>query len=293
MKLTTKLLLLIWFATTTAHAQIASFQHVIVIVQENRTPDNLFQGLCTPPYGATTLCSTTPTGSQYNIQTNHWLDKHSTGGTINPTAVPLANQYDLSHAHSAFVKMCDANSATGACAMDGAGDISCSGICPPKPQFKFVSNSTAILNPYLNLATQYGWANYMFQTNQGPSFPAHQFLFGGTSAPSAADDAAGIFASENMSGTSRIAGCAAPTGTTVELINPSSGENQKVYPCFEHQTIADVLPPGFTWRYYTPSAGSIWTAPTRFSISASPLGRVEHAPGSSGPIMWTSRRRMC
>ena len=41
----------------------------------------------------------------------------------------------------------------------------------------------------------------MFQTNQGPSFPAHQFLFGGTSAPSAADDAAGIFASENMSNT--------------------------------------------------------------------------------------------
>ena len=23
-----------------------SFQHVIVVVQENRTPDNLFQGLC-------------------------------------------------------------------------------------------------------------------------------------------------------------------------------------------------------------------------------------------------------
>jgi phospholipase C len=273
MKLTAKLLLLIWLAITTAHAQIASFQHVIVIVQENRTPDNLFQGLCTPPYGATTLCSTTPTGSQYNIQTNHWLDKHSTGGTINPTAVPLANQYDLSHAHSAFVKMCDANSATGACAMDGAGDISCSGICPPKPQFKFVSNSTAILNPYLNLATQYGWANYMFQTNQGPSFPAHQFLFGGTSAPSAADDAAGIFASENMSGTSRIAGCAAPTGTTVELINPSSGENQKVYPCFEHQTMADVLPPGFTWRYYTPSAGSIWTAPNA----------IQHICQSTGP----------
>ena len=29
-----------------APAQITSFQHVIVIVQENRTPDNLFQGLC-------------------------------------------------------------------------------------------------------------------------------------------------------------------------------------------------------------------------------------------------------
>ena len=40
----------------------------------------------------------------------------------------------------------------------------------------------------------------MFQTNQGPSFPAHQFLFGGTSAPNAGDDHVGIFASENMGG---------------------------------------------------------------------------------------------
>ena len=76
----------------------------------------------------------------------------------------------------------------------------------------------------------------MFQTNQGPSFPAHQFLFGGTSAPSAADDAVGIYASENMSGTGKTAGCTAELGTTVELINPAS-ENNKIYPCFEHQTM--------------------------------------------------------
>jgi len=273
MKLAAGISLLVCLGTTAAHGQIASFQHVIVIVQENRTPDNLFQGLCKPPRGSKTVCSTTPTGSQYNVQTSNWLDKHSTGGTIHPTTIPLANQYDLSHAHSAFVKMCDADPATGACTMDGAGDISCSGSCPPKPQFKFVSNADGILNPYLELARQYGWANYMFQTNQGPSFPAHQFLFGGTSAPSAADDAAGIFASENMSGASSIAGCTAPAGTTVALINPSGGENQKVYPCFEHQTMADLLPLGFTWRYYAPSAGSIWTAPNA----------IQHICQSSGP----------
>ena len=156
--------------------------------------------------------------------------------------------------------MCDTDPATGACKMDGAGDIKCSGTCPTKPQFRFVDNSQGIVNPYLDLATQYGFANYMFQTNQGPSFPAHQFLFGGTSAPSAADDAAGIFASENMSGTSNTAGCTAPAGTTVQLIDPT-GENRKIYPCFEHATMPDVLPPAITWRYYAPSAGSIWTAP--------------------------------
>jgi phospholipase C len=263
----------VWFCTSLANAQVSNFQHVIVIVQENRTPDNLFQGLCVAPFGSANSCSPTPSASQYNIQTNNWLDKKSSTGVIQPADVALANKYDLSHAHSAFVAMCDADPSTGACKMDGAAGIPCSGRCALNPQFRFVPNAAGILNPYLFLATQYGWANYMFQTNQGPSFPAHQFLFGGTSAPSAADDAAGIFASENMSGTSKTAGCTAPAGTTVELINPNGGENQKVYPCFEHRTMADILPPGFSWRYYAPSAGSIWTAPNA----------IQHICESSGP----------
>jgi phospholipase C len=137
--------------------------------------------------------------------------------------------------------------------MDGAGDIHCSGTCLTTPQFKFVNNSTGILDPYLELATQYGWANYMFQTNQGPSFPAHQFVFGGTSAPNAADDAAGIFAAENMSGTRGPAGCIALAGTFVRLVTPS-GENQTIYPCFEHQTMADLFDSsGVSWKYYAPA----------------------------------------
>jgi phospholipase C len=272
MKLVASTLGLMAAGTIAAFAQIPAFQHVIVIVQENRTPDNLFQGLCVPPYGSSSLCSTSPTASQYNIQTSHWLNKSSSTGLTQPSTVALANHYDLSHAHSAFTVMCDANPATGACRMDGAGGIPCSGTCPSQPQFRYVDNSTGILNPYLEMATQYGWANYMFQTNQGPSFPAHQFLFGGTSAPSAADDAAGVFASENMSGKGKTAGCTVEAGTTVQLIDPT-GENQKIYPCFEHLTVADILPPAITWRYYTPSAGSIWTAPNA----------IQHICLSSGP----------
>src|SRR5580693_6678680 len=117
----------------------------------------------------------------------------------------------------------------------------------------------------------------MFQTNQGPSFPAHQFLFGGTSAPSAADDAAGIFASENMSnsgigGLNAVAGCIALADTTVDVIGPT-GETSKIYPCFEHSTVPDVLPTQVTWRYYAPSAGSIWTAPNA----------IAHICQSTGP----------
>lgn len=255
-----KTAILLSFFIALAHAQVSSFTHIVVIVQENRTPDNLFQGLCSAPFGSPGSCSANPSAGQYDIQTANWIDNTSKTGVTQPGTVALANKYDLSHAHSAFTAMCDA-SANGACQMDGAAGIKCTGKCLSKPQFRYVDNSSGILNPYLTMATHFGWANYMFQTNQGPSFPAHQFLFGGTSAPTTADDAAGIFASENPGGASRQAGCTAPEGTTVEVINPTGGENSKIYPCFEHQTMADVLPTAFTWRYYAPSAGSIWTAP--------------------------------
>jgi phospholipase C len=174
--------------------------------------------------------------------------------------------------------------------MDGAAGVSCTSTCPANPQFKFVDNTTGILDPYLKLATQYGWANYMFQTNQGPSFPAHQFIFGGTSAPNAADDAMGIFASENMTikkgVTNKSAGCIADATTRVELIRPNPApppqgkEFTSVYPCFDHNTIPDILPAQFSWRYYAPGAGSIWTAPDAISHickSTGPSGTCEGA----------------
>jgi phospholipase C len=243
----------------------AGFKHVVVIVQENRTPDSLFYALCTNP-GA---CSTSHGPNQYDIQTSNWLDKEATGGVIQPVAVPLANSYDLGHGHHDFVSMCDAAANTGACLMDGAANIPCTPApnappCPPNPQFAYVDNSDGTLDPYLALATQYGWANYMFETNQGPSFPAHQFIFGGTSAPKAKDDEVGVFASENGKTGFEIGGCAAAPGTTVQLINSRGVENPKmqIFPCFEHRTVSDLLRAGgFSWRYYTSDPNSIWTAP--------------------------------
>lgn len=274
MKLFTKgLFLLLGLGSNIAYAQVlttpTNFQHVVVIFQENRTPDNLFQGLCTSPG----ICSTTPTTSQYNIQTSNWLDKTSPGGVIQPGTVLLANAYDLSHAHSAWVTQCDLNPTTNSCQMDGAAGVNCSGTCPAHPQFRFVDNSSGILNPYLTLATSYGWANYMFQTNQGPSFPAHQFIFGATSAPSSDEDHNGTYASENMSGTGTGAGCVADPGVLVQLIDSTGTEdpNNKIYPCFEHNTVPDLANIA-SWRYYAPGAGSIWTAPDAIIHICGPSG---------------------
>lgn len=245
-------------------AQITNFGHIIIIVQENRTPDNLFQGLCGAPFGTAASCSTAPTGKQYDIQTSNWLDKTSTTGVTQPIAVPLATKWDLDHAHHSWVTQCDRDT-VGNCKMDGAAKVACKGLgCPARASLGYVDNSAGTLNPYLRLATQYGWANSMFQTNQGPSFPAHQFIFGGTSAPSLAADHAGTFAAENTNGKGTGAGCIATSTRFVQLIDPKGVESSsnRIFPCFDHNTVADLLAPrSITWRYYTPDAGSIWTAP--------------------------------
>jgi phospholipase C len=276
MKTTIKVLfLLVLCGANLAPAQISSFKHVIVVIQENRSPDNLFQGLCTTPFGKKTSCSTTPTGSQYNIQTTNWLDNTSPGGTIVPVPVSLDNNYDPSHRHGAFTTTCDWNATTQVCRMDGAAGDDCTGTCPTRPAFHYVTNLGSILNPYLTMATSYGWANYMFQTNQGPTFPAHLFLFGGTSAPSAADDAIATFAAENLNSATAVSGCIADAGTTVKILT-TINETGTLYPCFDHTTLSDLLDGvDVSWKFYTPGAGSIQTAPAAIShicVPSKPTG---------------------
>jgi phospholipase C len=214
-------------------------QHVVIIVQENRTPDNLFHALA----GADIAD-----------------DGVNSAGQIVPlTPIPLANDYDLDHGHNAFVQMYDGGK------MDGADKIAvrCAKTAtdcpPPNPQFKYVNPSDVA--PYFLLAEQYTFADRMFQTNQGPSFPAHQFIIAGTSAPTATSN---FFAAENPvipPGSSEV-GCDAPAAEYVRLIDPSGEESLKQYPCFEHPTLVDLLDSmTICWRYYTPVPGSVVTGP--------------------------------
>jgi phospholipase C len=268
--------------STTVPPPGSKIQHVVIIFQENRTPDNLFQGLCIAPYGSPSACAVNAGPTQYEIQTSNWSNNQVSGGVTQPGVIDLGtagsnpDNYDLSHAHSAFVDMCDL-STSGACQMDGAELIpySCTaGLtnCPPpaNPQFYYVN--PADVQPYLTMAQTYTFADHMFQTNQGPSFPAHQFIISGTSAPSATSN---LFASENPlgSGPTANAGCMGIPGETITLIDPTGSEtsNSPIYPCFEHPTLTDSLDAAkITWRYYAPSAGSIWTAPNAIQHMCGP-----------------------
>jgi phospholipase C len=218
---------------------------------------------------------------------------NSSGATIALSQIDLGtvgsnpDNYDLSHAHSAFLDMCDLNTTTDTCAMDGADliSISCTAgaaNCPPSnPQFMYVN--PADVAPYLQMVQQYTFGDQMFQTNQGPSFPAHQFILSGTSAPAVGS---GDFVAENPAGNSNAGndtGCAAPAGEYVEQIDPAGVETQ-IFPCFEHATLTDLLDgANISWRYYTPSAGSIWTAPNAINHMCQPNGAEGSATACLGP----------
>ena len=55
------------------------------------------------------------------------------------------------------------------------------------------------------------------------------------------------------------------------MIGPAGQESGSQYPCFEHATLTDLLNKKFvSWRYYAPSAGSIWTAPNAIQHTCGP-----------------------
>jgi hypothetical protein len=158
-----------------ASAQITSFQHIIVVIQENRSPDNFFQGLC--PTTNPSACSTAPSSQQYNIliPSAGWPDKTSKTGKTIPHSTPYGIDYDVEHSHLAFTQTCGLNSSTGACRMDGAAAVGClphAQKCPPKKAYAYVDSSTGVLDPYLALVAAYGWGNSFFsRPNRGPASP--------------------------------------------------------------------------------------------------------------------------
>src|SRR3984957_12627400 len=144
--------------------------------------------------------------------------------------------YDLSHAHAAFVDMYDGG------AMDGASLIPCSPAanCPPNahPNAQFMYVMPSDVQPYFAMAEQYTFGDRMFQTNEGPSFPAHQFILSGTSAPTPTSS---LFAAENP--LTNSPGCIAALTNTVAMIDATGSESNSPpeYPCFDHPTLTDLL----------------------------------------------------
>jgi phospholipase C len=186
-------------------------QHVIVIMQENRSFDNLFHGYPGADSAQTGI---------------------SDGVEIPMGPVSLADPNDLDHSHSSWWH--DWNHGN----MDGfmRPDANL-----PNLAYSYVPRSD--VEPYWTLAAQYTLGDRMFQSNTGPSFVAHQYMIAGQSGQSDDDPNSSMW------------GCDAPAGTTAPTIGPDGTDLPGVYPCFDYQTMADLLDArGVTWRYYAPGS---------------------------------------
>ena len=169
------------------------FKHIIIVVQENRTPDNLFgstpkKGKCSQENPFMTGVDIVNGGMGYRPQRdgtykyqlicnkplplNGW--DQSVGAVVDPQHTYEDFEMDYL-GYEPGVGYTD-NLMSGFCHQFGYKEWS--GVCP---SFSFVRKSD--VQPYFDIATNYGFANYMFQSHMGPSMAAHQFLFAGTSAP--------------------------------------------------------------------------------------------------------------
>ncbi len=282
------------FGAMLVHAQSVplQFQHVIIVIQENRTPDNLFAGVL-PQNGwqgpwfengvDLAIAPTAPQdqggqpGQQWCLGAcfdpghgnSSWRRQHTNG-------LPIQIK-DPGHCGStSSITKCNNQPV---CGFWGSTWQGCTGqgtplTLPAWPEESYVGytldmNGTQhVLDPYVQIATQYGFGNYFYQTNQGPSQPAHYFLFGGTAAPT------GVVGQNNYYNYFQAgndgSGCEEAATHTTPMINPDGNLKDRYYnnnqpvninPCFEHQTMADLLmSAGLTWKYYINGNG-IWDAP--------------------------------
>jgi phospholipase C len=208
--------------------------HVVYIVQENRSFDDLFQGYP----GADTVSS----------------GKNSKGKTIELTPTSLASDYDIDHSAQSMFAACDGTGRLPGtkCRMDGFDrELTYGG--PPNPQYVYVPHAES--KPYFDMAHEGVLADRMFQSQLDESFVAHQYVI----AAQAASSVNLPFGQWGCAG-----GSTDRVGTVTEDRN-LKGPQQN--PCYDYETLGDELDAaGVSWRFYTskylaPSSdgGSYWS----------------------------------
>jgi phospholipase C len=273
-------------------------QHVIVIMQENRSFNNLFYGFP----GALTAKTGNGHGTKYTMQ-----------------EIPLKWRYDLNHSHEQFLEDYDQgkddgfdaellsyNKRTGPiCSniVNGYNEPTC-WIIDKKPAikqqaFSYVRRSD--IEPYWDMAQQYTLADETFSSNNGPTFVSHQYLVAGQ----------GGHSIEVPTGLPW--GCNGDKNITVNLLaygkaDPpvfslaAGHEVQGPFPCFSYTTIvANLDAAGVTWKYYTQKTGAganldpfeankpVWTGPDRANIiSPNKTILTDIANGNLANVSWVT-----
>jgi phospholipase C len=216
---------------------LEKIQHIVFIIKENRTFDHYFG---TFP-GANGVTSGTI----------------STGGVIKFGPAPDKLPRDIGHSFSEAVKAINGGAMNQFDLIPGAnvnGDY-----------LAYTQYTEADIPNYFAYARNFVLADAFFSSLTGPSFPNHLYTVGAQSGG----------AINNPAKSQGRWGCDAPSDSTVEVMD-SHGAITKQYPCFDFQTLADVLEArGISWKYYSPGQGQpgyVWSALNAISrIRLTPL----------------------
>jgi phospholipase C len=210
-----------WIARSTSGGAI---KHIVFIIQENRSFNNLFMGY---PGATTTYTGVDQNGDQIAIQ-----------------AEPFNITWDIEHNWSDFTAAYDDGK------MDGwNNEVAC---CGQPANFAYSYVNYALTQPYWDMAKQYVLADQMFQSNIDGSFVAHQYAI----AAYAGESVDSPTTAWGCQGGSKdvVDTLAAPE----RVLGPT------VAPCFGYQTLGDELDAaGLTWRFYASPVGgkkNLWSA---------------------------------
>lgn len=213
-------------------ASATPIQHVIFIVQENRSFNNLFMGYPgaeTRRYG-------------YDMQ----------GKKIVLRAQDLAQGWDISHFSSSFYEACDARKGKlrgTHCKMDGWNKEITGFGAPQNAPYAHVPK--AQVEPYWKMAQQYVLADRMFASNLDGSFIAHQYVVA-------------AYASRAVDSPGGPWGCWGEQGDSVPTLTKHRTYGPSIFPCFSNPTIgSEADAKKITWRFYTGSIngdGGLWSS---------------------------------
>ncbi|MGP6157415.1 MAG: alkaline phosphatase family protein [Vulcanimicrobiaceae bacterium] len=210
------------------------YAHVIVLIQENRSFDNMFagggiSGADVATFGYNSHCSTP------NVVT--------TCGQV-PLHAQSFNSYDPDHAHASIVSEWNNGLMNG---FDTESTFTAPLVPDPQPPpspnpqtYVYAYLPPSEIAPYLMLAQTYSLSDRMFSSGLSPSFPGHEFLVAGLGPADDPKDDTG-------QPTKSAWGCPEPLTDSVELFDGSN-----VSPCLTAPTIADLLDAkDVSWKYYT------------------------------------------
>jgi phospholipase C len=227
-------------ATTSSKSPI---QHVVLIVQENRSFNDFFATF-------TGADGTTTGQGEANPNCNPTIP----AGPIPLTEMPLALAKDMNHSWKTGYSV-----AYDGGKMDGFDMILFGGDGEPECTYPYQYTDPSDIAPYWSLAKQYTLAEHMFTTNGSDSFTAHQDLIrGGT----IVDPGKAMIDDPTCSDC--FWGCDATKGTITHLITAKEKYIKNgPFPCTTdfkspYRTLADLLDAKtVSWKYYLPPSGQI------------------------------------